>query len=422
MTGPLDQPDRLHRAGTSGDEPAPSLHDQPTVTDGPDADTPPPEPDDPNRRRSVSGTTWPGVARMLAHRYQLEEPIATGGVAIVWRAHDVVLDRSVAVKLLHPHLAGDATTVERFRREAQAAAQVTHPNAVQIYDTGQEDDIVYLVMEYIDGPSLRDVIQKGGALDPLVVAALGEQVGAALGEAHARGFVHRDVKPANILLTRDGLAKVTDFGIAKALGNRDDTLTTPGTVIGTAAYLAPEQLEGREVDARADVYSLGVVLYECLTGEPAFQGDTPTATAAARLSRELPPPRTVRADVPRGLDRVVHTATRRAIDQRYADGSTMATALAPLVRTRPSEVTATLLNDGGGGTSRGHHLRDLDTPPLGRTDTRRRVVLAFLGGLVLAIIALFATQALQQEAAGDLPGVEVEVDGSGIGPLPVPSA
>ncbi|MBW3577259.1 MAG: protein kinase [Actinobacteria bacterium] len=356
----------------------------------------------------MSGPTWPGVARIVAGRYQLEEPIATGGVAIVWRAHDTVLDRSVAVKLLHPHLAGDATTVERFRREAQAAAQVVHANAVAIYDTGQEDDLVYLVMEYIDGPALRAVIQEGRGLDPLVVAALGEQMALALGEAHERGFVHRDVKPGNILLTQDGLAKVTDFGIAKALGSRDDTLTRPGTVIGTAAYLAPEQLAGHEVDARADVYAMGVVLYECLTGEPAFQGDTPTATAAARLSRELPPPRTVRADVPRALDRVVVTCTRRDRDQRYVDGNAVAAALAPLVHTRPAELTATLV-DGrrlptGGGGERGDVAA---VPRPTRPDTRRRWLAAFLGGVVLALIALLATQALRDDPAG-VPVVESE--------------
>ncbi|MDP8960466.1 MAG: protein kinase [Actinomycetota bacterium] len=346
----------------------------------------------------VSGAAWPGVARMVAERYQLEEPIATGGVAIVWRAHDIVLDRSVAVKLLHPHLTGDSTTVERFRREAQAAAQLTHSNAVAIYDTGIEDDLVYLVMEYVDGPSLRDVIHEQGALDSTVVAALGEQVASALGEAHIHGFVHRDVKPANILLTGEGLPKVTDFGIAKALG-QDDTLTTPGTVIGTAAYLAPEQLEGLEVDARADVYALGVLLYECLTGEPAYQGDTPTATAAARLSRELPPPRTVRADISRALDRIIVTATRRDPAERFDDGKAMASALAPLVRTRPSDVTATLVgaNPDELALAPRRSTDEDNVPQLSPSETRRRLFVAFLGGLVLAVIAWFATQALRTE-------------------------
>ncbi len=349
---------------------------------------------------------------MLAGRYQLEEPIATGGVAIVWRAHDVTLNRSVAVKLLHPHLANDETTVERFRREASAAAQISHPNAVAIYDTGQEDDLVYLVMEYVDGPSLRDVIQESDGLDPVITAALGEQVALALGEAHERGFVHRDVKPANILLSDDGVAKVTDFGIAKALG-KGDALTRPGTVIGTAAYLAPEQLEGHEVDARADVYALGVLLYECLTGEPAFQGDTPTATAAARLSRNLPPPRTVRPDVPKALDRIIVTATQRDPKDRFRDGAAFAGALAPLVRARPAELTAKLVEEARAGSiSRDHAETTVGSVD---DDTRSRVIAAFVGGLVLALIALFATQALQDDRpadAGDEPTVGSTVGSS----------
>ncbi|MDQ3931969.1 MAG: protein kinase [Actinomycetota bacterium] len=380
----------------------PSIHDQPTMTNGEGQESfdlvgPSDSPPRTGGVSPVSGAAWPGVARMVADRYQLEEPIATGGVAIVWRAHDIVLDRSVAVKLLHPHLTGDSTTVERFRREAQAAAQLTHPNAVAIYDSGLEDDLVYLVMEYVDGPSLRDVIHEQGALDSTVVAALGEQIASALGEAHVHGFVHRDVKPANILLTGEGLPKVTDFGIAKALG-QDDTLTTPGTVIGTAAYLAPEQLEGLEVDTRADVYALGVLLYECLTGEPAYQGDTPTATAAARLSRELPPPRTVRADIPRALDRIIVTATRRDPAERFDDGKAMASALAPLVRTRPSDVTASLVGAHPELAPAPRRSSDEDhVQQLSPSETRRRLFVAFLGGLVLAIIAWFATQALRTE-------------------------
>ncbi len=392
------------------------LHDQPTFIDG-DADvlqggsaTPPAEPHPrPSERPTDSSATWPGVARMLANRFQLEEPIATGGVAIVWRAHDVNLDRSVAVKLLHPHLAGDEKTVERFRREAQAAAQLTHPHAVGIFDTGQEDDLVYLVMEYIDGPSLREIVQRAGPLDPQIVAALGEQVSAALGRAHEQGIVHRDVKPANILITSDGIAKVTDFGIAKAL-DHDDTLTSPGTVIGTAAYLAPEQLEGHEVDGRADVYSLGVVLYECLTGEAAFQGDTPTATAAARLARELPAPRTVRADVPRALDDLVVRATRRDPIDRFPDGRTMAAALAAIVDGRPSEMTRTLV---GPDPTAAPDVRSSDSAALlGTPGTRGRLVAAFVGGVLLTLIALLAGQALGEDGEpvdGDATGAVVAV-------------
>jgi eukaryotic-like serine/threonine-protein kinase len=345
---------------------------------------------------------WPDRSR-LAGRYHLEEPIASGGAAIVWRAFDENLSRPVAIKLLHPHHANDPTVVERFERESRASAQLNHPNAVRIYDTGREDDLVFLVMEHVDGPSLREVLKEHGPLEPVVVAAIGEQVASALGEAHAHGLVHRDIKPANILLASDGTVKVTDFGIAKALSGADATLTTPGTVVGTAAYVAPEQLEERVVDARADIYSLGIVLHECLTGRPAFSGDTPAATAAMRLTQPLMPPRQVRADVPRPLDDVVVRATRRDRADRFPDGAAMAASLAPLVTSKPSEVTVTLVAE----TRRdrvlelpalGTEQRPFSGPmPTSRREYARRLAAAFAGGLVLTIVAVFAFQGLQDD-------------------------
>jgi eukaryotic-like serine/threonine-protein kinase len=346
---------------------------------------------------------WPDRTH-LADRYHLEEPIASGGAAIVWRAFDENLSRSVAIKLLHPHHATDPTVVERFERESRSAAQINHPNAVRIYDTGHDGELVFLVMEHVDGPSLREVLKNNGPLDSTVVAALGEQVASALGEAHEHGLVHRDVKPANILIASDGTVKVTDFGIAKALSGADATLTSPGTVVGTAAYVAPEQLEDGQVDARADIYALGVVLYECLTGRPAFSGDTPTATAAMRLTHELLPPRQVRADVPRGLDDVVVRSTRRLREERYDDGTEMAASLAGLVTAKPSELTVALLDrtaDSGEIEIAEPEQRPYSGPiPVTRREYARRLAAAFAGGLVLAAIAVFATQALQDQDAG----------------------
>jgi len=373
--------------------------DEPTLTgeasfdaDGPAAE---PEPVRP----------WPDRSH-LAGRYALQEPIASGGAAIVWRAFDENLSRTVAIKLLHPHHANDPTVVERFERESRAAAQLAHPNAVRIYDTGRQDDLVYLVMEHVDGPSLREVLRSHGELDPVAVAAVGEQVASALGEAHAHGLVHRDVKPANILIAVDGTVKVTDFGIAKALSAAEATLTTPGTVVGTAAYVAPEQLEDGEVDARADIYALGVVLHESLTGRPAFSGDTATATAAMRLTHELLPPRQLRADVPRALDDVIVRATQRDRVDRYPDGDAMAAALALLVTAKPSEVTAALTLH-----------EDLDAPqvlpamrdelpysgpmPTTRREYARRLAAAVLGGIVLTLVAVFAYDALQVDDPPD---------------------
>ena len=363
----------------------PSIHDEPTLVE--DAPQAPPE-----SATSGDGRSYPGGLQRLADRYRLEEPIASGGAAVVWRAFDEVLSRTVAIKLLHPHLAGDARTVERFRLESVNAARLSHPNVVSIYDTGQEGDVVYLVMEHVDGPSLREILtERGGGLEPELVAALGEQVASALGEAHAQGLVHRDVKPANILLTSDGVAKVTDFGIAKALAaGGGDELTQPGTLVGTAAYIAPEQLsEAETVDGRADVYALGVVLHECLTGHRAFQGDTPAATAAARLDRELLPPRQVRADVPRLLDDVVVRATRIDPAERYADGAALAHALQPLVRQRPSDTTALLLAERARGDdgppSEVTYLDEATGSHRLRRVQRGRVLTGFAAGIAVAL-------------------------------------
>ena len=346
-----------------------------------------------------SRRAWPERSH-LGERYELREPIASGGAAIVWLAYDQHLARQVAVKLLHPHHANDATVVERFERESRNAAQLNHPNAVRIYDTGRDDDLVYLVMEHVDGPSLQEVMREHGQMDPVVVAAIGEQVGSALGAAHAHGLVHRDVKPANILVASDGTVKVTDFGIAKALTGTDATLTNPGTVVGTAAYVAPEQLQDVEVDARADIYALGVVLHECLTGRPAFSGDTPTATAAMRLSHDLLPPRQLRADVPRALDDIVARATQRDPVDRYADGSVLASALAALVTSKPSDLTANL--SGRSTTSEPDPAPMEQRPysgsmPSTRQEYARRLAAALIGGFVLALVAYFATQALRDE-------------------------
>lgn len=374
-------------------------------------------PDEPGATTGARPVRMPTPDGWLGERYQLEEPIASGGAATVWRAFDATLARSVAVKLLHPHLASDAVTVERFRLESVNAARIAHPNAVAIYDTNFDGDLVYLVMEYVDGPSLKDVLAERGALDPEVVAALGEQVATALGEAHAAGVVHRDIKPGNILLTQDGVAKVTDFGIAKALSDAQDTLTGPGTVVGTAAYVAPEQLEGAEADPRIDVFALGVVLYECLLGSPAFTGDTPTATAAARLTRELRPPRQLRADIPRGLDDIVVRATRRDPRARFRDGTAMAAALAPLVRSRPAALTRTLL--GPASTPRRAPAEGVDpqalTAEISRTQTPMQLSRGWWIGIGIAAVIAIAGVVLLNTMSDD--PVSPEPVGDGVVPI-----
>lgn len=273
---------------------------------------------------SLRGSAPP---RVLGDRYLLEERVASGGMASVWRAHDEKLARTVAVKVLHEHLAADEAFRERFRREAIAAAKLSHPNIVGLYDTGADGDHVYLVMEFVAGVTLKDAIADLGTLPAGQAASIGEKVARALDYAHSRGLVHRDVKPANILLSEDGDVKIADFGIAKAEESGSD-LTKTGMVLGTAAYVAPEQILARPLDGRADQYGLACVLYEALAGQQPFKGESSVATAAQRLERDPLPLRSLRADIPRGLDEVIMRALARDPDDRYPTAGSFADALA----------------------------------------------------------------------------------------------
>ncbi len=273
--------------------------------------------------------------RVLGGRYLLEQRIAFGGMASVWRAHDETLRRTVAVKLLHDHLAADEGLRERFRREAVAAAKLGHPGIVGLYDTGEHPEATYLVMAYVEGPTLRELLAERGRLEIGEAAAVTAQVAEALSYAHARGLVHRDVKPANILLETDGSAKIADFGIAKVAESARD-LTQTGTVLGTAAYVAPEQVRGEPVDGRADEYALACVLYEAVSGRRPFEAESAMTMAAQRLNEDPLPLRAVRPDVPRGLDDVVMTALAREPDDRYPDLAAFARALEPWVGSGPA--------------------------------------------------------------------------------------
>ncbi len=221
------------------------------------------------------------VGEVIGGRYELEELVGTGGMSNVYRAHDRLLERTVALKLLHDRYSGDSDYVERFRREARAAAQLSHPNIVTVIDRGEQDGRQFIVFEHIDGDNLKQVVQKSGPLP------IGQALdGRALSFAHEHGLVHRDVKPQNVLLNGDGRAKVTDFGIARTVDVDEVTLT--GVVLGTSHYISPEQARGEHVGAESDVYSLGAVLYELLTGEVPFPGDN-FVTVAMRHLREPPP-------------------------------------------------------------------------------------------------------------------------------------
>src|SRR5688572_28467521 len=246
-------------------------------------------------------------------------------MAQVWRGTDEVLQRQVAVKVLHPHLAADESFVARFRQEAVAAARLAHPGIVAIYDTCSEGGTEAIVMELVVGQTLRERLDDPTPIDPWQAAGLAAQVAEALDAAHRAGLVHRDIKPANVLLAGDGRVKVADFGIAKAVEEAD--LTQPGLMVGTAKYVAPEQVEGKAVDARTDIYSLGVVLYEMLCGRPPFEGDGEAAVALARLQREPLRPRQVRPSVPRALEDVVCRAMAREPADRYDSAADLRAAL-----------------------------------------------------------------------------------------------
>ena len=274
--------------------------------------TPPPAP-----RMSSDDADRPTV---LHGRYQLERRLAQGGMAEVWLAIDLSLDRRVALKWLKPSLATDPIVAERFRREAVAVAGLTHPNIVAVHDVFEEGGRQAVVMQLVDGKSLRQLLDVQTRLSPELTIHIGTCVAAALDAAHQAGFVHRDVKPGNILVTPDGRVLLTDFGIAKGLDGGDD-LTSDNVMMGTAKYLSPEQVRGRRLDGRADIYSLGLVLYECLAGRVPFIGETDADTALARLQRDPTDLARLRPTLSKGLVELVHQCLSRNPNRRPATGA-----------------------------------------------------------------------------------------------------
>ncbi|GHD84008.1 Stk1 family PASTA domain-containing Ser/Thr kinase [Streptomyces naganishii] len=267
----------------------------------------------------------PLVGRVLDGRYRVDARIAVGGMATVYRALDTRLDRVLALKVMHPALAADGSFVERFIREAKSAARLDHPNVVQVFDQGADGSYVYLAMEYVSGCTLRDVLRERGALQPRAALDILEPVLAALGAAHRAGFVHRDMKPENVLIGDDGRVKVADFGLVRAV---DTVTSTTGAVLGTVSYLAPEQIEHGTADPRVDVYACGVVLYEMLTGGKPHQGENPAQVLYQHLHEDVPPPSAAVPGLAFELDDLVAQATARTPDVRPQD----AVALLALTR------------------------------------------------------------------------------------------
>jgi beta-lactam-binding protein with PASTA domain len=273
---------------------------------------------------------------VFGNRYRTIERIGSGGMADVYKAMDEVLGRTVALKIMHPHYAEDPTFVQRFRHEAQSAANLSHPNIVNIYDWGQQGDTYYIVMEYVKGTDLKTLIAQRGPADPLKAAEYAAQVCAGLSVAHGYGIIHRDIKSHNLVLTPDGTIKIMDFGIARAV---DTMMTQTGSVLGTAQYVSPEQAQGRELGPGSDLYSLGVVLYEMTTGRLPFEGDTPVSVALKHVNEDAVPPRQVRDSIPPAVEAIIMRAMEKDPTHRYTSAEQMRDDLLRAAQGRPVAAT-----------------------------------------------------------------------------------
>jgi eukaryotic-like serine/threonine-protein kinase len=342
-------------------------------------------------------------------RYQLLERIGTGGMAEVYRARDELLGRDVAVKVLSDRFSRDRSFVERFRREAQAAANLNHQNIVSLYDYGADHGTYFIVMEFIEGRTLGELISAEGPLMPERAAEIASDVTRALDRAHAAGLVHRDIKPGNIMITNTGETKVTDFGIARAMGSDSEaTMTQAGMVIGTASYLSPEQAQGNPVDARSDIYSVGCVLFEMLTGRSVFAGDTPLSIAYKHVREQPETPSSVNPDVPRSLDAVTMKALAKNPDNRYNSASEMDDDLQRFlsgqrVHATPLMATETMVQERTSGTAVMTAADDEE-----EEKSRRGLFYALLTLLILALLALggyFLVNSLLGEETVDVPDV-----------------
>ncbi len=351
---------------------------------------------------SLLGTT-------LGGRYRLESRIGSGGMSTVYRAQDETLERFVAIKVMNREVATDSDQLERFRREARAVARLSHPNIVHVIDAGEDEGRPYIVFECIDGETLKDRIRRLGRLEIPEAVAYCIEIARALSAAHAHQIVHRDVKPQNVLIDAEGTAKVTDFGIARTL--EEEGLTDDGRVLGTTDYVAPEQALGQPVSGQSDVYSLGVVLYEMLTGELPYKAETQVGVAMKHVREDFPDVRKLRPEVSATLASVIETATDKELSERYVDDDEM---IADLEKVLALETTRA-------GTADGEVTTVLESLP---AETRRRVplsvrrrrlVLVLIGVAavtVAAVIVVLATRAQPGHGGGG--------GGGGSAAVPVP--
>ena len=282
--------------------------------------------------------------RLLANRYEILEKIGSGGMATVYKAKCHVLNRYVAIKILRDEFTTDEEFVKRFNSEAQAAASLSHPNIVSIYDVGNEDNIYYIVMELVRGKTLKQIITEEGALPWKWSVNIAMQIASALETAHKNNIVHRDIKPHNIIITEDGVAKVTDFGIAKAVSN--STITAFGTTIGSVHYFSPEQAKGGYTDAKSDIYSLGVVMYEMLTGRVPFDSDTSVSVALKHMQEAPVPPMEINENIPKAVNDIILKAMEKEPMARYQTATAMLRDLSMALKDPDGEFVEEEANDG----------------------------------------------------------------------------
>ncbi len=337
---------------------------------------------------------------LLQNRYELLEKIGDGGMAIVYKARCTLLDRIVAVKILKEEYARDANLLQKFKSEAQAAARLSHPNIVNVFDVGEDNGANFIVMEYVEGTNLKEYIQQTGPLSPDEAVRIALMICDGLTRAHEKGLIHRDIKPHNILLTRDGTAKVADFGIARAANSV--TITYSGDMVGSVHYVSPEQARGEPVNTTSDIYSLGCVLYEMVTGRVPFDADSPVTVALKHIHESPVPPSVINDAVSRGLEEVIMTAMDKKPIYRYQSAKEMKQALAGALNTK----------NGGFFKKKRRHDKTLVMPPVtGEEDyeVARKKKMKPMGYVIILAVILGITAGLLYGMRGTLFGQEVQV-------------